>query len=227
MPSEAGLAAFNPAQGKGVRSERRRVEAIVETLSNLRAASENLAEVAHDARNMVTALGLYCDLLEEPGVLNPAYQHYGSELRLVATASRRLVEKLVALDAQAGLPAGAAAHRNGLGSSESGAQLAARPGRAHRWDLMPAEPIRDLAAELNSCRNLLSALAGPSIALTVEAEGGALPVRLTGEDSDSDSGEPGQECRRGDARGGQHPACTAGAPARRRKRRGPDAHRRG
>ena len=33
------------------------------------AQSESLAEVAHDARNMVTALGLYCDLLEEPGVL--------------------------------------------------------------------------------------------------------------------------------------------------------------
>jgi hypothetical protein len=33
------------------------------------ARARNLAEVAHDARNMVTALGLYCDLLEEPGVL--------------------------------------------------------------------------------------------------------------------------------------------------------------
>jgi hypothetical protein len=79
-------------------AERKRVEAVVETLANLRSEGENLAEVAHDARNMVTALGLYCDLLEEPGVLATPYVHYGNELRLVAAASRRLVERLVALD---------------------------------------------------------------------------------------------------------------------------------
>jgi len=48
---------------------------------------ESLEEVAHDARNMITTLGLYCDLLEEPGVLNAPYAHYGSELRLVAAAN--------------------------------------------------------------------------------------------------------------------------------------------
>jgi signal transduction histidine kinase len=123
---------------------------------------------------MVTALGLYCDLLEEPGVLNPAFHHYGSELRLVATASRRLVEKLVALDARG----------NASSANQHGAELpgTARQGRIHRWDLMPAAPINDLAAELGTSRNLLAALAGPSIALTLEVEGGALPVRLTSED---------------------------------------------
>ena len=43
--------------------ERSRVEAVVETLAALHGQGESLAEVAHDARNMVTALGLYCDLL--------------------------------------------------------------------------------------------------------------------------------------------------------------------
>jgi len=180
--AEAGLAAFNPVEGKGVKSERRRVEAVVETLSTLRGESENLAEVAHDARNLVTALGLYCDLLEEPGVLNPEFQHYGSELRLVATASRRLVEKLVALDARTGLTRGAASEARLGGAGGIVSAGASGQGRAHRWDLMPAEPINDLAAELRSSRNLLSALAGPSIAVTLEAEGGAQPVRLTGED---------------------------------------------
>jgi hypothetical protein len=80
------------------RAERKRVEAVVETLAGARCKGETLAEVAHDARNMVTALGLYCDLLEEPGVLDTPFLHYGSELRLVAAASRRLVEKLMALD---------------------------------------------------------------------------------------------------------------------------------
>lgn len=77
---------------------RKRVEAVVETLASLGCEGESVAEVAHDARNMVTALGLYCDLLEEPGVLAAPFTHYGNELRLVAAASRRLVEKLVALD---------------------------------------------------------------------------------------------------------------------------------
>jgi hypothetical protein len=49
---------------------------------------------------MVTALSLYCDLLEEPGVLSAAHRHYGSELRLVAEASRSLVEKLAQFDDQ-------------------------------------------------------------------------------------------------------------------------------
>src|SRR5271165_1743410 len=76
----------------------RRAEAVVGTLAALRGDGENLAELTHDARNMVTALGLYCDLLEEPGVLATPYLHYGTELRLVAAASRCLVQKLAALD---------------------------------------------------------------------------------------------------------------------------------
>ena len=43
-------------------------------------------------------------------------------------------------------------------------------------------PVANLAAELLGNRNLLSALAGPSIGLTMDADGGARPVRLTGED---------------------------------------------
>src|SRR5579863_9027853 len=79
--------------------ERRRVEKVVETLAVLCGRGDSIAEVAHDARNMVTALNIYCDLLEVPGVLGNAFAHYAQELRLVAAASRRLVEKLVALDA--------------------------------------------------------------------------------------------------------------------------------
>jgi signal transduction histidine kinase len=159
-------------------SERKRVEAVVETLANLRGESENLAEVAHDARNMVTALGLYSDLLEEPGVLNPAFHHYGNELRLVATASRRLVEKLVVLDFRQGPAADL------RGAARTGAEPigAGRQDRTRRFDLMPAEPIDNLAGEVLANRNLLAALAGPSITLTVDAEGGSLPVRLTDED---------------------------------------------
>jgi len=184
--AETGLAGTGLA-GAGLAgvsvTERKRVVAVVETLANLRSEGESLAEVAHDARNMVTALGLYCDLLEEPGVLNPSFQHYAGELRLVATASRRLVEKLLALDARiapnvAGTGAGLSSN-HGAGAE---ARSTERLEQARRWDLLPPEPINNLAAELLANRNLLAALAGPSIALTVDVEGGARPVRLTGED---------------------------------------------
>jgi signal transduction histidine kinase len=165
---------------------RERVQAVVETLAALNCAGENLAEVAHDARNMVTALGLYCDLLEEPGVLSPPFTHYGSELRMVAVASRRLVEKLVALDSQDNPAALRDGRRDAATSPGSlGPAAAISPDRfrqPRRWDLMPALPIDNLAAELMANRNLLAALAGPTVALTVDAVGGALPVKLTGED---------------------------------------------
>jgi signal transduction histidine kinase len=212
-----------------IQSERKRVEAVVETLATLRGEEGSLAGLAHDARNMVTALGLYCDLLEEPGVLATQFVHYGSELRLVAAASRRLVEKLVALDvrgnavrgsavrgiaapggnryavktpsplagledAPAELPgfpgrlelpagittSGQAAKAQASTSADIGPATVPRPGG--QWDLMPPELISNLAQELLASRNLLSALAGPSIALSVDVEGGALPVRLNAED---------------------------------------------
>ncbi|MGA2278003.1 MAG: sensor histidine kinase [Terracidiphilus sp.] len=178
----SGIAAASLTTGTSG-SERKRVEAVVETLAKLRGDGETLAEVAHDARNMVTALTLYCDLLEEPGVLTPAYLHYGNELRLVATASRRLVEKLLALDLRLGavslpgLTASPASIRPG-----AEVQHSSRQERARRWDLAPAEPIDDLAGELRANRNLLAALAGPAITLTVDAVGGARAVRLSGED---------------------------------------------
>jgi len=233
-----------------VETERKRVEAVVETLATLRCEGESLAELAHDARNMVTALGLYCDLLEEPGVLATEFTHYGSELRLVAAASRRLVEKLVALDVRGtavrgnavrGTAERRAAARGGQTAGQTATLQAARlhdprnqnphiqdpretvagqdtgvrtgaaqivtgsypgigtgagtelltgvgsvpamsGGQSGHWDLMPPELISNLAQELTSSRNLLSALAGPSIALTVVVQGGALPVRLNAED---------------------------------------------
>jgi len=162
-------------------TERKRVEAVVETLANLRNKGESLAEVAHDARNMVTALGLYCELLEEPGVLTAPFLHYGSELKLVAAASRRLVERLVALDSHA-LPESAGGTAWAIDSLTWPETNALLPQPAGRWEMAPAEPIDNLASELLSSRNLLSALAGPAIQLTVDAKRAELPVRMTGED---------------------------------------------
>lgn len=170
------------AQQSGLEAaQRMRVEAVVETLAALHGEGESLAEIAHDTRNMVTALGLYCDLLEESGVLAPAYRHYGAELRLVAAASRRLVEKLVALDRRTG-GTSPAARLEDLAEDRHPeiAHPAAR--QATCRDLLAPVPVRNLAVELLANRNLLSALAGPAVTLTVEVEGGASPVGLSCED---------------------------------------------
>lgn len=164
-------------------TDRHRVESVVQTLATLHNEGESVAEIAHDARNMVTALGLYCDLLEEPGVLAPAFAHYGGELRLVAAASRRLVEKLVALDEPPAVnPSFWRGDAPATGQWPARLPLAAATARNGGWDPMPSAPVANLAAELLATRNLLAALAGPSIALTVDAEGGALPALISGED---------------------------------------------
>ena len=187
---ETGLASTGVTGAGADRFGRKRVETVVETLANLRGGGESLAEVAHDARNMVTALWLYCDLLEEPAVLNPTFHHYASELRLVAAASRRLVEKLLAIDANLDARPHARLGARlgpemGLSRAIGAALTRSEPPTlacARLWELTPAEPINDLAGELLANRNLLSALAGPSIALTVNTEGSAQAVRMSGED---------------------------------------------
>src|ERR1700758_2445275 len=79
-------------------TEQKKVNGVVQMLSSLGNRGESVAEIAHDARNMITALDLYCDLLREPGVLAAPFSHYSGELRLVTAACHRLVEKLTLLE---------------------------------------------------------------------------------------------------------------------------------
>jgi signal transduction histidine kinase len=195
------------------------MEAVVETLAAMHSHGESLAELAHDARNMVTALSLYCDLLEEPGVLSAPHRHYGSELRLVAEASRRLIEKLALLEAGED-QANQDDARPGTDPGPQGRLFPGLPDPAFPWVLVPPEPtpsesgpaiqpptrpgirrdsrpapmqeslcesfsaaaIDDFRAELLCSRNLLAAIAGPSIAVTaIAGDGGAWPVWMTSE----------------------------------------------
>jgi signal transduction histidine kinase len=160
--------------------ERKRVEAVVETVTPINHHGEVLAELAHDARNMLTALSLYCDLLEEPGVLTPANRHYGSELRLLAGASRRLVEKLSALD---GGPDHDASRKLTVspGQNRLFPETPAYPAGGLNFEHMSGGAIDDLGEELLASRDLLAAIAGPSITLTVTADGGDRPVAMSSE----------------------------------------------
>jgi signal transduction histidine kinase len=156
---------------------RGRAKQVAETLAALHGPSERPEELVHDARNMVTALELYCGLLEENGVLSAAYRHYASELRLVAQASRRLVEKLSTFDLPGALRRDGCARAAGRGGGQDSARRSVAFG-----DEIPAAPAEDLAGELETKRNLLAALAGPGIELTLRVQGGRLPVELTRED---------------------------------------------
>jgi signal transduction histidine kinase len=51
--------------------------------------------LAHDAGNLLGALGLYCDLLSAPGVLRPEHQHYVQELRQLTKRSDSLLSRLL------------------------------------------------------------------------------------------------------------------------------------
>jgi hypothetical protein len=64
------------------------------------------AGLAHDAGNLLSALGLYCDLLQAPGVLQPEHQHYAEELRKLAGRSGSMIQRLLI----ANLPATEEAH---------------------------------------------------------------------------------------------------------------------
>ena len=150
-------------------TERKRMEAVVGTLAAMHHHGESLGELAHDARNMMTALALYCDLLEEPGVLAPSHRHYGSELRLLAEASRRLVEKLSALDsgeddgaslASSILPGQGRLFAERLETGTGTLNLESRFGGL----------IDDFRGELLASRDLLAAIAGPSITVAATAE---------------------------------------------------------
>ena len=145
----------------------------------------------HDARGMVTALELYCDLLAEPGVLAVPFQHYAGELRLIASSSRRLLEQLDQFNHPGELDKQAAQGGNRLPLPEAsrkesqtkpGPRLVVSDGLpiAQRFPLR--EPIRSLADELMAIRNLLAALAGPAITLGLSLDGGYRAIRMAADD---------------------------------------------
>jgi phosphoglycerate-specific signal transduction histidine kinase len=61
------------------------------------ASSAGVAEgagLAHDAGNLLSALGLYSELLAMPGVLNEEYREYAAELRLLSERSSAMISRL-------------------------------------------------------------------------------------------------------------------------------------
>jgi signal transduction histidine kinase len=153
---------------------------------------ERFDQLAHDARNVLSALRLYCDLLDEPGVLTSSHLHYAEELRAVTDTATRLVEKLAAPQ-RAGARRRASKRRQSLtvetpALAKSDADGTLAVGLAHdSWSDIWSGPnsednLDDLAAELVAMRPLLSAIAGPRVVLEVETLPCGGRTRLAKED---------------------------------------------
>jgi len=126
---------------------------------------ERFDQLAHDARNVLSALRLYCDLLAEPGVLTSDHGHYAQELQAVTETASRLVERLAAPRRAGSRRSAPKRHRN-LSPDASASLSKQEPiSLAEPW---PGDTVDDVGAELRAMQPLLAAIAGPGIDLEIE-----------------------------------------------------------
>jgi len=111
-----------------------------------------VAGLAHDARNLLSAVHVYCELLAGPGVLAPSFRHYARDLRRIGETGGRLGERLIAA---------VAAAPTGLAIGSPTISLPSIPRH-------PFPRINDLAAELLDMKELLTALAGTNVRFEIE-----------------------------------------------------------
>lgn len=133
-----------------------------------------LAGIAHDARNLITALRLCAELIAEPGVLGPGHGHYAVEIRSIADAGGQLVQRLsrIARTSGHGYSQG-----DGQENGQANAQQKRHPDEEQEW----GAPVVDLAGGVQELRSLLAAVAGPAIVLDVQCLPCAGALRMTEE----------------------------------------------
>lgn len=110
--------------------------------------------LAHDACNLLSALALYTELLASPGVLDARYRRYAEELKLIASRSKVLIERLLQL------AAAQTEEANASGVSEGSDDL--QPAQAtSRGGVATVKPAIDRSPSANG-PSLLNVLAAPS-----------------------------------------------------------------
>lgn len=137
------------------------------TFPKSNAQAETLERLAHDARNVLASLMLFGDLLAEPGVLSSEHRHLAPQLDSMTRTATHLMEKIVAQAVSCAAPA-------------SPTSAAALP--VPRPQPLPTVPVTDLAAELRHLLPLLTAIAGPSVKLSIATMPCAGRTRLAVED---------------------------------------------
>jgi signal transduction histidine kinase len=108
--------------------------------------SDTIDRLAHDARNILSGLSLYSELLAAPGVLTQPHAHYAQELEGIAESAAQILDRIL----------------------EKIIERA--PSAASKQPALPAlapAPVTDAAAELRHLQPLLAAIAGPAIRLSI------------------------------------------------------------
>ena len=142
----------------------------------------------HDARNLMGAIGLYCDLLSMPGVLKPEHRLYAEELRLLGARSGALIQHLMEQRmpcsvAREGTPENGgtgAAWEAGVARSLALAKVRAAGGGPVESTASVPSPV-SLRAILKRCSGLLSQVAdGRAIELSY-GDAASTPVPVSEE----------------------------------------------
>jgi hypothetical protein len=119
LPDAIALYGAVPPRGElALRPGRRRSRSGPET-----AQDEGLL---HDARNLMGAIGLYCDLLSMADVLKPEHSHYAEELRLLSKRNEELIKHLIQLLSQG--RADSLAEDAGLTAADVGSSIGSERG---------------------------------------------------------------------------------------------------
>jgi signal transduction histidine kinase len=140
--------------------------------------------LAHDARNLIGAVSLYCDLLSSPGVLKPEHIHYARELRLLGARSGALMQRLMLscvgpYSLESG-PASAPEPDSDLPPEDPAFSVTGDPNHASEPPQGGNRPV-SLRMIVERCSGLLSRVAGGR---TIEVSYGAassMPVLVTEE----------------------------------------------
>lgn len=133
-----------------------------------------LSGVAHDARNLITALRLCAELVAEPGVLGPGHGHYAVEIRSIADAAGQLVQRLSRVGQTSGH---GYCWTDEQERGQANVQLNRQRDQQQDW----GAPVIDLARGVQELRALLAAVASPAIVLDVQCLPCAGALRLTEE----------------------------------------------
>lgn len=164
LPQHSNTSVENPASHRMQRSRR--------------CAADDASQFAHDARNWLTVLGVYCDLLRSSGAINVGYEPWMDELAGAIERGRGLVEGL--LDSLAG---GEKTDRP-IGRSVATANVQSiaerHPMRVARRRLASAESI-DLTAALSRRLPVLCRMAGDRIAVEMSIPAHSVHVFLSEE----------------------------------------------
>jgi len=125
------------------------------------------AGLLHDTQNLMSAIGLYCDLLSLPDVLKPQHRHYADELRLLGARSEALMQRMM----------GSLLAPEGDASIHSQEHLAGRIGISSRatGNCASAQPV-SLREIVVRSTGLLSQVAGGRLIEVIYGPAASAPV---------------------------------------------------